>query len=484
MGHKPRTSMARYDGRDAVVLLARPKTDIDVLATANTIQDLVDQFDAAGEGVQVGTVRSQGREIDYMLRMLSTSAVYGTVLVIVVLCVTMGWRNAGLISFAVPFAILGTGAIMWFAKRTFFPDLAINNMLMFAMILVVGMVVDGGIIVGENIYRHRELGRSPQDAAKRGIAEVGPSLMAAYMTTFSAFTPMFLVGSVMGDFLQVLPTVVMFALCSAMLVDHFLLPVISVYLMKPSRKALQRMANGSDALDTDDSMTPQQREIANAQAVANATRVRRGYGAMLRFAMHNRLLVLVLTVITATTPVAMFMIGAVDFEFFPETDFPVVEVYFELPLGSSMEYSTVKVAQQIEQAVLRAVEPHEWYQPSLNAPPARPVTTIGKPGELNIRLDNDQGTGPEFGMVYVELSLAEDRDRTSMEIRDAIARAMPPMPGVIVKIKSPKEGPPHGCPGAGSGCWPDRTRTCRSRSWPNEPNRSNPCCARRPARTT
>ena len=445
MGHKPLTSMARFNSQDSVVLLAQPKTDIDVLATAEAIQDLVDDFDATAEGVQVGTVRSQGREIGYMLRLLTTSAVYGMILVVIMLWVTMGWRNASLISLAVPLAILGTAAMMWFAKRSIFPDIAINNMMMFGMILIVGMVVDGCIIVGENIFRHRELGKAGVEAAQRGISEVGGSLMAAYLTTFAAFAPMFMVRSVMGDFLEVLPIVVLFALCSAMLVDHFLLPVLSVYLMRSPRR-LAAEQPGADPTSAVSTQTLEDQEIANAEAVASATMVRRTYGSMLRFALQHRLLVLTLSVITAATPVAMFVVGAIGFEFFPDSDFPVVEVYFELPLGSSMEHSTAQVAGRIEEAVLQAVRPEEWYQPSPDAPRARPVTTIGEPGVLNIRLDNEQGTGPEFGMVYVELALAEDRERSSAEIRQAIVEAMPPLPGVVVRVKSPKEGPPTGAP--------------------------------------
>ena len=142
------------------------------------------------------------------------------------------------------------------------PDIAINNMVLFGLILVVGMVVDGCIIVGENIYRHRETGASAVQAAKRGVHEVSGSLITAYLTTFAAFAPMFLVRGIMGDFLKLLPTVVLFALCAAMLVDHFLLPVLSVYFMKlPASKrkaaaesaaARQDTANNNDNVEDDE----------------------------------------------------------------------------------------------------------------------------------------------------------------------------------------------------------------------------------------
>lgn len=445
MGSKPLKTMARYGGRDAVVLLARAKTDIDVLDTANTIRDLVDDFEPGGhskEALEINTIRSQGREIQYMLRLLITSAIYGMILVVVVLWVAMGWRNASLISIAVPFTILGSAALMWVCKQTVFADLSVNNITLFGLILVVGMVVDGGIIVGENIYRHRELGRPPIDSAKRGILEVGGSLSAAYLTTFAAFAPMFMIRGVMGDYMQTLPTVVLFALCSAMLVDHFLLPVLSVYLMK----VRSRRGETATADDQKEDLTLEEMEIADAEAAASASPMKRVYGRVLTQVLQHRLLVMGLSLVVAAMPVGMFVAGALTFEFFPDSDIPVIEVHFELPLGSSMENRTVAVASQIEQAVLRAVRPEEWNQSRRRGGPVRPVTTIGEPGALNIRLDDQQGIGPEFGMVYVELALAEDRQRSSAQIRRAIAEALPPLPGVLVRIISPDDGPPTGAP--------------------------------------
>ncbi len=447
MGHEPVKSLARHHGDDAVVLVVRAKADIDVMKTVNKIQSLVDGLMAthnASDGIQIGTVRSQAREIGYMLTQLSTSAAYGFVMVMLILWLAMGWRNAGLISLAVPFAILGTAAMMWFFRQTVTTKLTINNMSLFAMILIIGLVVDGSIVVGENIHRHRELGRLPFDAAKRGIHEVGGSLIAAYLTTFAAFAPMFMVKGVMGGFLEQLPVVVLIALCSAVLVDHFLLPVLSVYLMRTPSTPLT-VASGEEPEQATLTSTAET-EIINAESVAKDGWVKRSYGQVLRYALRNRLLVLALSMLLVATPVVAFMSGAIGFEYFPDSDIPIIEVYFELPLGSSLETRTAEVASAIEKAVMATVRPEEWYH-SQAGDPARPVTTIGEPGALNARFDHtEQGTGPEFGLVYIELALAEDRQRSSTQIRDAITNALPSLPGVTMRVKSPTEGPPAGVP--------------------------------------
>ena len=443
VGHEPIKSLARYDGEDAVVLLVRSKLDVDVLWASDEIQKLVDQYaleqDGAG-GIRISAVRSQSREIGWMLEQLITSALYGMVLVGILLWVAMGWRNAGLIGLAVPFALLGGAAIMWIARRTIMPDLSINNMTLFGGILVIGMLVDGSIIVGENIFRHRELGRSPVESAKRGISEVGGSLVSAYLTTFAAFMPMLMLSGIMGQFFKQLPIVVLFALCSAALVDHFLLPVFSVYMMKsPTKKGLKSFESRVDAPSNMEGV-----EVNNTESEASNSRVKRIYGEMLFYSLRHRLLILGLATTVVAAPVFLFMVGAIGVEFFPDSDIPIVEVHFELPLGSSMEKRTVAVAQKIERAVMKAVRSEEWYRNKRDEW-ARPVTTIGDPGALTTNFGPvDQGKGPEFGMVYIELTLAEDRQRSSIEIRQAIMNALPPLPGVVVRVTSPKEGPPVG----------------------------------------
>jgi HAE1 family hydrophobic/amphiphilic exporter-1 len=315
-------------------------------------------------------------------------------------------------------------------------------MVLFAVILVMGEVVDGAIVVGENIYRHRELGRPPVEAAKRGIEEVRTALLASYGTTFAGYSAMFLVHGAMGQYLRLLPIVAIFSLLAALISLFFVKPLMSVYLMEKPKKT-------SDALRTAqlrDDMGDAEREAAYAEAEIAGSRLKRGYRFILGTAIEHRWLVLGLVFATTAVPVGLFFSGALAFEFFPEADVPVIEVHFELPLGSSMEKKSTEVAAEIEQAVNKAVRPDEWYRPGASPERVKPVTTMGDPGALNTRIDASDGIGPEFGLVYVELESADNRERSAAEIRRAILAALPPMPGVIVRVTSPVEGPPAGAP--------------------------------------
>lgn|GEM_PF-320878 len=450
-GYEPQTSIARYGQRDAVVLQAMGMKDINVLRLADRIEAMVAEFahdrglsgagsgaGGGGDGLLIGTNRSQGREIRIMFDQLGSSAIFGMILVVLVLTVFMGWRNAMLISIAIPFSLIVAGALMLLAKRTFFPDLAINNMSLFSLILVIGMVVDGALIVGENIYRHREMGQSPVDAAKLGIREVGPAVLSADLTTVAAFAPMYVVRGVMGDFMGTMPTVVIFALGASLLVDHFLLPALSVYVLKPSKKRLRRAVDGGHASATG-AIDP-----GAIAKMAEATRATRWYGRVIRRSLEHRRLVIALTLLAATTPAFLAWSGALGFEFFPESDIAQIEAYVESPIGTDMETGAVVAVEQVEAAILRAIRPEEWHHPVKGGPPVAPTTTIGETNALSTRLESSWETGPEYARIFCELTLEQHRDRNVSEIIEAIRAELPDMPGVRVELTAPSEGPPTG----------------------------------------
>ncbi len=446
-GYEPQTSIARYGQQDAVVLQAMGMKDINVLALSDEVEALVAGFAAergmsadgeSGSGMLIGTNRSQGREIRIMFDQLGSSAVFGMALVVIVLTIFMGWRNALLISIAIPFSLILASALMLIAKRTFFEDLAINNMSLFSLILVIGMVVDGALIVGENIFRHREMGQSPVDAAKLGIREVGPAVLTADLTTVAAFAPMYVVRGVMGDFMGTMPTVVIFALTASLLVDHFLLPALSVYVLKPSKKQLKKAVEGGHASATGEI------DPGAIAKMAETTRFSRWYGRIIRRSMEHRKLVIAMTLVAATTPAVLGWTGALGFSFFPEGDIAQIEAYVETPMGTDMETGAVHAAAQVEDAILRAIRPEEWHRPVAGGPPVRPTTTIGETSALSTRLEASWETGPEYARIFCELVLEQDRERKVNEIIEAIRAELPDLPGVRVELKAPTEGPPTG----------------------------------------
>lgn len=432
----PASTLARFNGEDATVLLVRPRKDADLLATARKVGELVEEFNASGKAEQttITTGRSLTRQIQSMLHQLGSSAAWGALTILVLLTYFLGWRNSIIIISAVPMALLATAAALWLAKRSVLPDLAINNMVLFAVILVTGLVVDGSIIVGENICRHRESGLGPLQAAQKGVAQVGPSLITAHLTTLAAFAPMLFIGGVVGEFLGVMPIVVLFALIAALLIDHIVLPVLSVRFMQTPSPSGRGDRDGNATLMSSD------REIER-QRIESATT----YAGIFRCMLRRRAMILTAAFALMTAPIVAIATGMLGLTFFPESDIPIVEVHFELPPGSSLN-QTATAAELIERSVMEAVRTEEWYQATADAVPSGPVTTLGEPGALNTNLDGQQGIGPEYGMIFIELVDARDRARSVFEIRQAIESNLPMLPGVLMHVRSPSDGPPAGAP--------------------------------------
>ena len=218
---RKRTSYSRFNGKPSVTLIVKGKDKINVFNVVKDIQTKIENFKVdLPPSISVDTVQDAGSDIRLMINQLGSSAIYGAILVLVLLIIMIGVRNAVLVGFAIPFTIL-FGIIFLYLF-----EYSINTITIFAMIVILGLVVDGAIIVSENIFRHIEEGKNPKKAAKRGISEVGPSVFIADITTICAFLPIAFMSGMTGDYLIYLPITVILTLVGSMLIDHFGLPVI------------------------------------------------------------------------------------------------------------------------------------------------------------------------------------------------------------------------------------------------------------------
>ncbi len=447
--HKRITSYASFGGKPAVALQVRPKADINTLATVDAIKRLVEeQRQQLGERYAISTFADQGRDIRIMTNQLGSSALYGLGLVLVILVVAMGVRNAALVGVAMPFSLLTAAALMLAFKHTLDEDTTINNTALFSVILVIGMVVDGALIVGENIYRHLEQGRGNYEAAKLGIREVGPAVISADLTTISAFVPMLFVSGLMGQFSRVIPITVALTLLASMAVDHLILPAMSCFVMRPKRRegradpagidtaAARLPALGAEGPALAERSLPTGRfDLSGLEITAERGRIRRAYGEALRHCIQHRLIVLLTSGAAVGLALFGFLAGVLGYEFFPQSDVPQMEINFEVPLGSGIERAR-QVATALEEPLEDLKRRGELESDVL--------TVLGQPGALNIRLDNRSETGPEFGRILLELKLARERDRSTIEIARWLRENLPTLPDVKWYVHVEGEGPPVG----------------------------------------
>lgn len=406
-------NFAQIDGRNSATIIVNKESDINSLGTSAQIKETVAKLQEMYPHIKFSTTRDVSRDIRLMFRVLGSSAIFGGMLVLVILAWSMGLRISSLVLLAIP---VSTAFALVFLYAFGIP---LSNMVIFSYILVLGMVVDGAIIVAENIHRHIEMGKDPIEAAKVGIDEVGMPVISADLTTVAAFLPMLLVSGIMGDFMGTLPKTVSVALTGSVLVDHFLLPVLASRLYKKR--------------------TPEEVLAAKEKAASGDRRLgffTRNYKRILEYCLQNRWVVITSCALAIAWAGAMLNYGFIGSTFFPGSDRGQFEVVFEMPLGYNIEQTTA-AAKVITDPLNELFDTGEIQHF---------VSAIGSSEALASRLESEPTLGPEFGKIMVELISTLDRDRSQKEIITELRTKIKPLPGMKYRVEEVEEGPPGGSP--------------------------------------
>ena len=175
----------------------------------------------------------QAPYVEISLQIVYRNGAIGLILVVLVLSIFLNLRTAFWVAIGIPVAMLGT-----FFVLPFF-DSFLDSISLMALILVVGIIVDDGIIISENIARKREMGYPPLKAASEGVREVFLPVLTTVLTTFLAFSPMFFMKGMMGKFIYVIPLVVSLALFISLFESVFALPA---HLKRGMEKIIIRQA--------------------------------------------------------------------------------------------------------------------------------------------------------------------------------------------------------------------------------------------------
>ncbi|MCA9771455.1 MAG: efflux RND transporter permease subunit, partial [Myxococcales bacterium] len=400
--HKEVKSYAFYNGEPAVSLVIQPEPRINTLETVRLVREEVERLRTTLPlGVQARFSTDRSVQIRDKTRQLTSSAVQGLVLVVGILLLAMGFRNALLVVVAIPGSLL----FAFLMLKLFGMEIA--NITLFSFVLAIGMVVDGAIIVGENIYRHVEEGFPPDQAAKVGIREVGTAVIAADLTTVGAFLPMLMMTGIMGQYMSVLPKVMAFSLLGSILMDHFLIPVLAARFMR----------------------VPKRRDQEREGWLLG--RFRAAYTPLLNRALSHRSVVLVLSAAAFAAAIAVVAAGLIGFEFFPKVDIGRFNINYRLPMGARIEETTA-LGEHFFAAFSDIPEIDNY------------VLTTGDTGALSPDGREGRERGPTVGRVTVELVPAAARERSQAEVVRELERRIGEYPGVEVNFFQLREGPPVG----------------------------------------
>jgi multidrug efflux pump subunit AcrB len=206
-------------GKPAAFIQVYRVGDQSALEVARTVKNYIDDIRSdLPEGMEIGFFRDMSVVLRSRINLLLKNMALGLILVIVLLTVFLNLRLAFWVTLGIPIAF-ATG--LWLLP---YFDISINMISLFAFILILGIVVDDAIVIGENIYRKREKGLAPFDSAVQGTQQVARPVIFAVLTTIAAFWPLLMITGTRGNIMRNIPVVVIVVLLGSLIEALFILP--------------------------------------------------------------------------------------------------------------------------------------------------------------------------------------------------------------------------------------------------------------------
>ncbi|MDB4293139.1 efflux RND transporter permease subunit [Maribacter sp.] len=190
----------------------------DLISSAEKVKVYVEDFNQKYNNIKLDIVSDQSKVLNQRTDLLTENAIVGMILVLLFLSLFLNTRLAFWVAFGLPVAFLGM-----FVFAGFF-NVTINVLSLFGMIIVIGILVDDGIVIAENIYQHYEKGKSPVQAAVDGTMEVLPPIISAIITTILAFSIFLFLDSRIGEFFSEVSVIVILTLVVSLIEALIILP--------------------------------------------------------------------------------------------------------------------------------------------------------------------------------------------------------------------------------------------------------------------
>lgn len=393
---------SRINQEKSVTIAVLKRSGENIVRVTDEVKRVINEMrPALPQTLKIDLTADQSNDVRLMVSDLENNIISGLILVLAVIFVFIGGQSAIFVALAIPYSMFIT-----FTLLTGF-NVTLNMVVLFSLILALGMLVDNGIVIVENIYRHMQQGATRQEAAAVGTDQVAWPVITSTLTTLGAFAPMLFWPGVMGEFMGFLPQTLIMALSASLFVALVINPVLSA--------RYQRVKN-----------TPSNRNPGGREPL-----IKRFYLALLKWALGHRWLVLVLAVILLIAAILAYVFFGRGVEFFPQTEPRRAYVNIKAPEGTNLDTSDKLVAQ-----IEKIVAPYEDIR--------YVISNIGAVGGDPF---SQGGTGTHISRVVLDFKDFHDRSRPSSEIiKEVRQKVLNTVHGAEVQVEKEQEGPPTGPP--------------------------------------
>jgi multidrug efflux pump subunit AcrB len=395
------TRRTRLNGQDALVMQVYSANTADAFKTVEALYAVIGEFESVlPPGVELTTFFDSTESIRDSLMNLVENALFGLLLVGLLLWLFMGLRTSMMAVIGLPVAILG-GVVLLSLM-----GVSVNRMTLFAMILILGILVDDAIVVIENIERHMGMAKSRAQAAIDGTREVLWPVLSATATTVAAFSSLFWVTGIMGQFLSSIPKVVIAALAASLIEALFILPSHAAQHGRPAREDRAWRAR---------MLLPLQRMYLSA----------------LQWTLAHRYLAVTVAIAVA---VLFGVLGGtvLEVKLADQDDPEVVEIRLEMPTGTRLE-ATSRILDELDRRIASL--------------PARHVEDVLSVSGWARQTGPGTSVGGQYGQLFVLLTAPESREESGFEILARLRTLAESVDGpVTTEVVAEANGPPTGAP--------------------------------------
>lgn len=441
---------ASVNGEDCVTLQVIKDAGGNALEIAKEVREIVGKVQPvySKSDINLTVTQDSSVRIHDSVRVLGVNLLLGIILVCLIIWLFMGFRNAALTTVGIPFAFLVTILLMFLTGNS------INEVSLFAFVLVSGIIVDDAIVVVENIFRHQQTGVALRKAVVDGTAEVFLPVVSATLTTVVAFMPMLIMSGMVGDFFAIIPKTIVFALCASLLECLFILPchymefgprVLKGKGVGRSGKSVESETSSADSFSGKDGDPPvfSLSEVPEASSDGPGMRiVRVVFHHLIISALKYRFLSLFLLALFFSVAVVVFgasvagKTNLVRIQFFPD-DYSLFYAELSGPSGTSIE----KTHGLVKEIAARLMEDGERQAES----------ALGFAGYY-INEDFSPQYGNHLGYVAVTLPSTAKRKFADYPENDVVShldevrkKLVPFVPsGFELSVRPEKDGPPSG----------------------------------------
>jgi multidrug efflux pump subunit AcrB len=386
------------NGKSAINISVSNTNSEDLISTANSVKKYIENFNAQHDNLQLNINSDASVTLIQRTELLTKNGIFGTLLVLFFLALFLNIRLAIWVAFGIPVAFFGMFVLA--------PSLGvtINVLSLFGMIIVIGILVDDGIVIGENIYHHYEKGKTPIQAAIDGTLEVVPPIASAILTTIIAFSTFFFLDGRMGENFREVALVVILTLAVSLIEAILILPAHIAHSKALEKKSKKRSSFIQFFFDI------------NAKADVQLVRFRETiYIPVISYFLKNKFLGFVIPTALLILSFAAIGGGIVKTSFFPSIASDRVNVNLRMPQGTN---------EKITDSIISSIEAKVW---EINKD-----FTEKQTGKLQVveNVVKRIGPGTSNASLQVNLLPGESRDVPSTDINNALREKVGTIYGV------------------------------------------------------